>query len=303
MKSDLINKVPKTKGNLIPNANIAGSSWFKVGGNAELLFQPEDEDDLFNFLKNLDDKIDIFVMGGASNILIRDGGIPGVTIKLNKLYNQVIIKNDKIIVGASVKNMFLANYAKKEQLTGCEFLSGIPGTIGGAVRMNSGSYGKCIADILDKIEVMDGVKGIYEISKKKLNMKYRKIFFPKKAIILNAVFKTSIKSKNAIEKTINLIKSKRIDSQPVKSLTGGSTFKNPVGMKAWKLIDKAGCRGMSIGGAKISEIHTNFIVNYNNASACDIENLGEEVRNKVYNKLGINLEWEIIRVGKTIKEF
>jgi len=303
MKSSLINKVPKARGNLVPNAKIADKSWFKVGGNAELLFEPKDVDDLFHFLKNLDDKIDIFVIGGASNILIRDGGIPGVTIKLNRLYNKISVENDKIIVGASVKNMFLANYAKKMQLDGYEFLSGIPGTIGGAVKMNSGAYGKCMSDILDKIEVVDGAKGIYEINRKKLNMNYRKILFPKKAVIINAFFNMSVKSKKDIERTINLIKTKRSISQPVKALTGGSTFKNPNGKKAWKLIDSAGCRGMSIGGAKISEIHANFIVNYNNASASDIEKLGEEVRNKVYNKLGVNLEWEIIRIGKKIKEF
>jgi len=303
MKSDLINKVPKTKGIMIPNANIADSSWFKVGGKAELLFEPEDVDDLHHFLKNLDEDIDIFIIGGASNILIRDGGIPGVTIKLNRLCNQITKKNDSIIVGSSVKNMYLANYAKKNQLSGYEFLSGIPGSIGGAIRMNSGAYGRCISDILDKIEVMDGVKGIYEINKEKLKMKYRKIFFPKKTIILNGVFKQLIKSKNDIENTIQLIKSKRNNSQPVKALTGGSTFKNPSGMKAWKLIEAAGCRGMSIGGAKISEIHTNFIINYNNATAGDIEKLGEEVRNKVFNECGVDLEWEIVRIGKTTKEF
>ena len=194
--------------------------------------------------------------------------------------------------------MALSNYAKKIKISGYEFLSGIPGTIGGSVRMNSGAYGKSISEILDKIEVVDGSKGFYEISNKNLKMRYRKVFFPNKTVILNATFRALKNTTKNIEKEIVEIKSKRKNSQPVKSLTGGSTFKNPKGMKAWELIDSVGCRGLSIGGAKISELHANFIINYNNASASDIENLGEEVRKRVYNKLGINLEWEIIRVGQ-----
>jgi len=301
--SNLINIIPNVRGNLIPNAKIADSSWFRVGGNAELLFEPADVEDLLYFLKNLHKEVNIFVIGGASNVLIRDGGISGVTIKLGKMFNKVTYKKGKLIVGASVKNMFLANFAMKKFITGYEFLSGIPGTIGGAVRMNSGSYDKNIADILSKIEVIDGSKGIYEISKKNLKMKYRETIIPEKAIIINAIFNVSKSNKINIEEKVKSIKSKRISSQPIKSLTGGSTFKNPIGKKAWELIDAAGCRGLSIGGAKISEMHTNFIINYNNASASDIEKLGEEVRNRVYNKFRIKLEWEILRIGNLKKEF
>jgi len=303
MKSNLLNVVPDVKGNLIPNAKISDSSWFRVGGNAELLFEPADVEDLHYFLKNLPKTVNIFVIGGASNILIRDGGIPGVTIKLGKMFNKITIKNDKLIVGASVRNMFLARYAMKKFITGYEFLSGIPGTIGGAVRMNSGSYDKNISDILSKIEVIDGIKGIYEISKNNLKMKYRETIIPEKAIIINAIFNVSKLNKINIEKKVRSIKFKRVSSQPINSLTGGSTFKNPTGKKAWELIDAAGCRGLSIGGAKISEMHANFIINYNNASASDIEKLGEEVRNRVYSKFRVKLEWEILRIGNLIKEF
>ena len=302
MNSKLLRKMPKVKGNLIPNAKISDFSWFKVGGNAELLFEPADKEDLLFFLKSLSKDIDVFVIGGASNILIRDGGIPGVTIKLRGVFDKISHTNKHLKVGAAVKNMALSNFAKNHDLIGYEFLSGIPGTIGGAVRMNSGAYGKTISNILKNIEVVDGNKGIYQITKEELNMQYRKVSFPSKAVILNATFNKIKNINEDIHTKIIDIKNLRKRSQPVKSLTGGSTFKNPKGFKAWELIDAAGCRGLCIGGAKVSEMHTNFIINFNNASANDIEQLGEEVKNRVYNNVGVNLEWEIIRVGKSEKE-
>ena len=302
MNSKFISNIPKVRGNITFDANVSNFSWFKVGGNADLLFEPADKEDLSFFLQNISSDVDIFVLGGASNILIRDGGIPGVTIKLNKKFDKIYDLKKHLVVGAAVRNMTLSNYAKKNDIIGYEFLSGIPGTIGGAVRMNAGAYGKNISDILKKIEIVDRENGIYQITKDQLKMSYRKVILPNKAVILDAYFNKLEDKEDNIERKITEIKSIRKLSQPVKSLTGGSTFKNPKGFKAWKLIDEAGCRGLSIGGAKVSELHTNFIINYNNASASDIETLGEEVKNRVYNKLGINLEWEIIRIGRLEKE-
>ena len=302
MNSKFISNIPKVRGNITLDANVSNFSWFKVGGNADLLFEPADKEDLSFFLQNISSDVDIFVLGGASNILIRDGGIPGVTIKLNKKFDKIYQLKKYLVVGAAVRNMTLSNYAKKNDIIGYEFLSGIPGTIGGAVRMNAGAYGKNISDILKKIEIVDGKNGIYQITKDQLKMSYRKVILPNKAVILDAYFNKLEDKEDNIERKITEIKSIRKLSQPVKSLTGGSTFKNPKGFKAWKLIDEAGCRGLSIGGAKVSELHTNFIINYNNASASDIETLGEEVKYRVYNKLGINLEWEIIRIGRLEKE-
>lgn len=302
MNSKFISNIPKVRGNITLDAKVSNFSWFKVGGNADLLFEPADKEDLSFFLQNISSDVDIFVLGGASNILIRDGGIPGVTIKLNKKFDKIYQLKKYLVVGAAVRNMTLSNYAKKNDIIGYEFLSGIPGTIGGAVRMNAGAYGKNISDILTKIEIADGKNGIYQITKDQLKMSYRKVILPNKAVILDAYFNKLEDKEDNIERKITEIKLIRKLSQPVKSLTGGSTFKNPKGFKAWKLIDEAGCRGLSIGGAKVSELHTNFIINYNNASASDIETLGEEVKYRVYNKLGINLEWEIIRIGRLEKE-
>ena len=302
MNSKFISNIPKVRGNITLDAKVSNFSWFKVGGNADLLFEPADKEDLSLFLQNISSDVDIFVLGGASNILIRDGGIPGVTIKLNKKFDKIYQLKKYLVVGAAVRNMTLSNYAKKNDIIGYEFLSGIPGTIGGAVRMNAGAYGKNISDILTKIEIADGKNGIYQITKDQLKMSYRKVILPNKAVILDAYFNKLEDKEDNIERKITEIKLIRKLSQPVKSLTGGSTFKNPKGFKAWKLIDEAGCRGLSIGGAKVSELHTNFIINYNNASASDIETLGEEVKYRVYNKLGINLEWEIIRIGRLEKE-
>ena len=302
MNSKFISNIPKVRGNITLDANVSNFSWFKVGGNADLLFEPADKEDLSFFLQNISSDVDIFVLGGASNILIRDGGIPGVTIKLNKKFDKIYQLKKYLVVGAAVRNMTLSSYAKKNDIIGYEFLSGIPGTIGGAVRMNAGAYGKNISDILKKIEIVDRENGIYQITKDQLKMSYRKVILPNKAVILDAYFNKLEDKEDNIERKIKEIKSIRKLSQPVKSLTGGSTFKNPKGFKAWKLIDEAGCRGLSIGGAKVSELHTNFIINYNNASASDIETLGEEVKYRVYNKLGVNLEWEIIRIGRLEKE-
>ena len=294
--SSLINSMPKVRGELFSDVNISSSSWFKVGGPAELLYIPADELDLINFMTNLDPEIPIFVIGASSNILIRDGGIKGVVIKLGNSFKGINLHNNKLSVGAYLNNMILAKYAHNNRLLGFDFLSGIPGTVGGSIKMNAGCYGMEMADIIIKIKVIDRLNGLSVISAKDLNMEYRKSTLPNDTVIISAYLKVNKEiNNNAINHTN--IKEKRLKSQPINQLTGGSTFKNPPGYKAWKLIDKAGCRGLSIGGAKISDMHTNFIINYNNATAKDIETLGNIVRDKVYHNSGIKLDWEILKVG------
>ena len=291
----LINNVPKVKGQLVSNADISSSAWFKVGGPFELLFIPADESDLKNFIEKLNKEIPIFVIGALSNTLIRDGGVKGVGIKLDDEFSNIEICNNYIEVGASLLNMKFAKYAKKNSISGYEFLSGIPGTIGGSIKMNAGCYGREMSDIIYDVKIIDRSKGLYNISIKELDMAYRKTSISNESIIISARLKSCSDNKDSDYSSD--IKKQRMETQPVNKLTGGSTFKNPKGEKAWKLIEDAGCRGLSFGGAKVSEMHTNFIINYNNATASDIESLGNIVRKKVYNKSGIKLEWEILKIG------
>ena len=294
--SSLIINMPKVRGKLLVNADIASSSWFKVGGPAEVLYEPADEMDLIFFMANLDPEIPILVIGASSNILIRDGGIRGVVIKLGNFFKGIELINNQLLVGANIHNMMLAKYANNNDLLGYDFLSGIPGTLGGSIKMNAGCYGKEMSDIVIKIKIIDRLNGPSLMSVKDLNLKYRESNLPNESVIVSAYLKIN-KETNYDTDIIADIKNKRLMSQPITELTGGSTFKNPPGYKAWELIDKAGCRGLSIGGAMISEMHANFIINFNNATAKDIESLGNVVREKVFNNSGITLDWEILRVG------
>ena len=294
--SSLISNMPKVRGKLSVNADIASSSWFKVGGPAEVLYEPADEIDLIDFMANLDPEIPILVIGALSNMLIRDGGVRGVVIKLGKFFKDIKLLNNQLLVGANIHNMMLAKYAKNNDFLGYDFLSGIPGTLGGSIKMNAGCYGKEMSDIVIKVKIIDRFNGPLIMSVKDLNFKYRESNLPNEAIITSAYLKAD--KENYYNANISTdIKNKRLKSQPITELTGGSTFKNPSGYKAWELIDKAGCRGLSVGGAKISEMHTNFIINFNNATAKDIETLGNEVIKKVFNNSGITLDWEVLRVG------
>ncbi|MDB3955945.1 UDP-N-acetylmuramate dehydrogenase, partial [Alphaproteobacteria bacterium] len=294
--SCLIDNVPKVRGELLSNADIGSSSWFRVGGPAELLYLPADELDLLHFMTNLKSEIPLFVIGASSNILIRDGGIRGVVIKLGSAFKEIKLLKNQLLVGAYSHNMMLAKYANNKNLFGFDFLSGIPGTIGGSIKMNAGCYGTEMSDILIKVKVIDRLKGVKEISAKDLKLKYRESVLSNDSIIISAYLKVDKKTKYDVN-IIKNIRDKRLKSQPVGQLTGGSTFKNPPGYKVWQLIDDAGCRGLSVGGAKISDIHTNFIINYNNATAKDIETLGNIVREKVFDNTGIRLDWEILKVG------
>ena len=297
----LINKVPRVRGDLIPNAILSKSSWFRVGGPAELLFMPKDELDLKTFKKKLDPDIPFTVLGATSNVLIRDGGIKGVVVKLGSNFNHMNNYNDRIIVGGAVMDMKISLLAAKKGIGGMEFLSGIPGTIGGSVKMNAGAYGNNVSDILYKVKLMKNNGSILELCPAKLKMKYRNTSISKQSVVIEVELKGYQCDQKLIFEKIKEINNQRSKTQPIKNLTGGSTFRNPPGSKAWELIDKVGCRGMSIGGARISEIHPNFIISDGNATANDIENLGLEVKKRVLDNFGIKLEWEILRLGYKIE--
>ena len=297
----LINKVPRVRGDLIPNAILSKSSWFRVGGPAELLFMPKDELDLKTFKKKLDPDIPFTVLGATSNVLIRDGGIKGVVVKLGSNFNHMNNYNDLIIVGGAVMDMKISLLAAKKGIGGMEFLSGIPGTIGGSVKMNAGAYGNDVSDILYKVKLMKNNGSILELCPAKLKMKYRNTSISKQSVVIEVELKGYQCDQKLIFEKIKEINNQRSKTQPIKNLTGGSTFRNPPGYKAWELIDKVGCRGMSIGGARISEIHPNFIISDGNATANDIENLGLEAKKRVLDNFGIKLEWEILRLGYKIE--
>ena len=277
---------------------LAKYTWFGVGGNAEILFVPEEEISLKEFLKNKPNSCNIFTIGAGSNLLIRDNGINGITIITKKL-NKINIDTDGIITAhCGAVDAEVARFAKNHNRTGLEFLIGIPGTIGGGIKMNSGAFGTEFKDVLIDVKAINH-QGEYKVfSKKDLKMGYRKIGLKNDWIFLSARFKTAQSTNEYIREKMKKIIHSRKSAQPTGIKTGGSTFKNPYGKKAWQLIDQAGCRGLKIGDAMISEKHCNFIVNLKSASARQIEELGKIVKQKVFEKSGVVLNWEIERVGK-----
>ena len=287
---------PATKAEIRTNVSLAKKTWMGVGGNAEFYFEPADEKDLCNFIKDKP-AIPILVLGGGSNIIVRDGGVPGITIHLGKPFASVAQQGNEIICGAGLLSVDLARFAQKCGLTGFEFLSGIPGTVGGALRMNAGAYGSEIKDILKTVRVVDSSGQIQEMTPQSDFFKYRENGLPDDWIFIGATFTGIPEEEDKIIQKMQEFKTKREANQPQGVKTSGSTFKNPDGLKAWLLIDKAGCRGLKKGDAIISEKHTNFLINQGKASSADVEGLGEEVRKRVYDKCGIMLEWEVKRVG------
>lgn len=288
---------PETRGRLTPDAPLGPSTWFRVGGKAEALFRPADEDDLSYFLAHCPADVPVTVIGVASNLLVRDGGVPGVVIRLGGPFAEVRVEADRIIAGAGALDLNVALTAQGAGLAGLEFLSGIPGTIGGAVRMNGGAYGAETVDVILSADGIDrqGVKRSYD--RHALHLTYRHCGVPDDVIFTSATFQGRPDDPAAIQARIDAIQQARADSQPVRARTGGSTFANPDGHKAWQLIDAAGCRGLTIGGAQISEKHCNFLLNLGEATAHDIESLGEEVRARVKASSGVDLRWEIRRIG------
>ena len=292
-----LGKLPNVRGIYKSNVEMAPYTWFRVGGAASVVFRPHDQEDLSKFLIQNSKDVPVTVIGAASNVLIRDGGIPGVVIKLGKNFSSINFKGDSVRIGAGLPNSIAARSAAKEGYSGLEFLSGIPGTIGGGLRMNAGAYGKEFKDILIEVEVIDGCGSLQVLSVEELAMSYRKCTIPKNYIFLSGLFKTSKEATSKIQMRLDEIKTRRHESQPITQKTGGSTFKNPIGYKAWKLIDAAGCRGASIGDAMVSEHHCNFLINKGSATATDLENLGNLVQQKVQDASGIALEWEIKILG------
>ncbi len=297
MSGHLIEHMPALRGRLRADEPLAKYTWFRVGGPAEVLFEPADVDDLESFMRDRPDGVPITVIGGTSNILIRDGGIPGVTIRLGKTFAGIEIEDNKIRAGAGAADINVARRAGEAGFGGLEFLVGIPGTIGGALRMNAGAYGTEIADVFESATAIDGTGSLRTLSAKEMGFGYRHTDVPEDFIFTEAVLKGVSGDPALIKARMTEIQTQREQSQPVRERTGGSTFANPDGHKAWALIDAAGCRGLKIGGAMVSEAHTNFLINTGNATAEDIETLGEDVRRRVKQQSGIDLHWEIHRLG------
>jgi UDP-N-acetylmuramate dehydrogenase len=289
---------PKVRGKLKDDAPLAPLVWFKSGGAAEWLFEPADEDDLVAYLKQLDAGVPVMALGLGSNMIVRDGGVPGVVVRLGKAFAKIERLDDVTLrCGGGASGIFVSSTARDAGIAGLEFLRGIPGTVGGFVRMNGGAYGREVQDILVSARVALRGGRVEEWPADRLGYTYRHSDLPQGAIVLSAVFRGTPGKPDAIGAEMDAIARAREESQPLRSRTGGSTFKNPPGHKAWALIDAAGCRGMTLGGAQVSEKHCNFLLNTGSATSSDIENLGEEVRRRVALKTNIMLEWEIQRVG------
>lgn len=278
--------------------DLSKTNWFRVGGPAEFLFKPNDTQDLAAFLAALPSEVPVTVLGVGSNVIVRDGGIEGVVVKLGRGFAQLSVASGQLSVGAACLDLNVAQFACEYGLTGLEFLSGIPGTIGGAVRMNGGAYGRDMSEILLEAEIVERSGVVRRLSAQEIGFSYRSSNLPEGSIVTAAVLQCELGDKQVIAARMAEIAKAREDTQPLRARTGGSTFKNPQGHKAWELVEQAGCRGLVIGGAQVSEKHCNFLINTGNATAQDLETLGEEVRRRVQEKTGILLEWEIKRIGK-----
>ncbi len=291
-------QMPELRGRLLPNQPLAELTWFRVGGPAQVLFMPEDEEDLAYLLAHLPADIPVTVIGLGSNLIVRDGGVPGVAIRLGRGFGEVKVEDgSRIRVGAGVPDVKVARAAQETGIGGLAFFRGIPGAIGGALRMNGGAYGRETKDALIAARGADRQGRVRVFASGDMHYAYRHCGAPDDIIFTEAVFAGVPGDPAAIAAEMGKITEAREATQPIKSRTGGSTFKNPPGKKAWQLIDAAGCRGLKIGGAQVSEMHCNFLINLGNASAADIETLGETVRRRVQENSGVELEWEIKRIG------
>ena len=294
---DLKKRLPNLRGRLIANQPLGEFTWFRVGGPAQALFMPEDENDLAYVLGNLPNDVPVTVIGAGSNLIVRDGGVEGVVIRLGRgFYGIETDDARRVTAGTAVLDVMVARAAQKASIAGLAFLSGIPGTIGGALRMNGGAYGGETKDILIEARGVDRAGTIRTFSNADMGFSYRHCSAPEDVIFTTAVFEGKAGDPEQIAAEMEAIKQKREASQP-RNRTGGSTFKNPAGNNAWKVIDEAGCRGLKVGDAQVSELHCNFLINLGRASAADIETLGETVRQRVKAKSGVDLEWEIKRIG------
>lgn len=294
----LVSSLPKIKGKYIENAKLSRYTWFNVGGPAEVLFIPKDIEDLSFFMRNRPQNIPLFVLGGGSNLLVRDGGIPGVTIKLDSpAFKHISVAENTITCGAGLPNSNLKKTLLDNQIGGLEFLCSIPGVIGGSVKSNAGCFGKEVKDVIISAKIMNNQGDIKTISLKDLKLDYRSSCFPSDWIVIDITFSGKKDTTENIKKILEEQKDYRMEHQPYNQKTAGSTFKNPKGLRAWELIKKSGCDHLSVGGAKVSDKHCNFLINTGNATAKDIETLGEMIISQVRQKTFVTLEWEIKRVG------
>src|SRR5262249_17027322 len=296
--ADLKARMPALRGRLIANQSLAELTWFRVGGPAQVLFMPEDESDLAYGLAHLPSEIAVTVIGLGSNLIVRDGGVDGVVIRLGRGFNDTAIEpGARVRAGAAVPDVRAAKAAQEAGIAGLAFLRGIPGAIGGALRMNGGAYGGETRDIRVEARGVDRAGNVKVFGNADMHYSYRHCGVPEDVIFTQALFAGHPGEADRIAAEMDKITESREATQPIKSRTGGSTFKNPPDHKAWQLIDAAGCRGLAIGDAQVSEMHCNFLINRGNARAADIEALGEEVRRRVRETSGVELEWEIKRIG------
>jgi len=294
----LVERLPPVRGRLEPNAPLADLTWFRVGGPAEVLFTPADEADLAAFLKAAPRDIPVYVIGVGSNLLVRDGGMPGVVIRMGRGFAGIRLEQGhRIRAGVAALDVRVARFAQEHGIDALTFLRGIPGTIGGALRMNAGAYGGETKDILVEARALDRSGMLHVLSNAEMNYSYRHSGAAEDLIFTEALLQGRPGSPDQIAAAMDKITESRESTQPVKSRTGGSTFKNPPGRKSWQLIDKAGMRGFAIGRARVSEMHCNFLINEGGATAAQIEELGETVRARVKATSGIDLDWEIKRIG------
>jgi UDP-N-acetylmuramate dehydrogenase len=289
--------LPPVRGSYTQGAPLKDLVWFRAGGLAEVLYRPADSEDLATFLYAKPADVRVNVIGVGSNLLVRDGGIPGVTIRLPAAFGKVSIEGQRVRVGAAALDANVAKIVADAAIADLEFLRGIPGTIGGALRMNAGCYGREIKDVFVEATAIDGKGEKRTLTAADMGFSYRHTAAPDDLVFVEAVFEGAKGDPVEIRARMETLVERREASQPVRTKTGGSTFQNPPGHKAWQLIDEAGCRGLVRGDAQVSEMHCNFLINRGNASAADIEGLGEDVRARVKAKSGVALQWEIKRVG------
>jgi len=295
--ADLKARMPALRGRLLANQMLAELTWFRVGGPAQVLFMPEDEQDLAYVLANLPADIPVTVVGLGSNLIVRDGGVPGVVIRLGRGFGNVTVEATRIRAGAAVPDVKVARAAQEAGIAGLSFMRGIPGGVGGALRMNGGAYGRETKDALIEARAVDRAGRVHVLRNADMGYSYRHCGVPAGYIFTEALYQGERGDPAVIAVEMDKITESREATQPIKSRTGGSTFKNPPGRKAWQLIDAAGCRGLEVGGAQVSEMHCNFLINRGGATAADIEALGENVRRRVRENSGVALEWEIERIG------
>jgi UDP-N-acetylmuramate dehydrogenase len=296
----LIERLPSVQGRISENVSLAALTWFRVGGPAEVLFRPADPHDLAAFIAAKPRELAVTVIGVASNLLIRDGGIAGVAVRLGRGFADIAVEDQDIVVGAGALDRNVALSAQQAGIDGLEFLSGIPGTIGGGLRMNAGAYGTEFKDVVIEVQAIDPAGALHRLTGAELGLSYRHCALPENWIFVGARLRGRAGDPTEIGTRMAKIEAARAASQPIRARTGGSTFANPTGHQAWELIDRAGCRGLVRGGAQVSEKHANFLINTGNATAADLEGLGEEVRRRVHARFGITLHWEIRRVGRAL---